>query len=441
MESCQVTLQAAPRRAQWVEVIIKSGCNLLPPSLSSCFTHFPIHVPQWSSTLFFMELKANYFWNYICMQSSLSDQMVSFFIYIHVFWCWLIFWSDCFYWSMKWAICNSNLLWSLCAHSITDSLHILSLVTSEQPVCFDVGCAVILCRNPNVLAEFSMLSNSNLRDLFVTNAGLAFDSWDLDYYTSMFQRIKRNPTSVECFDLAQSNRFLFSTKSMFHPFGFFTLCDLWPAALPPLASTAVIGSFGVGWRSTGRSRRRPSSAWSWAPRVTATRTTSSNSATTAGGHQQRSVGVAAFRLTRPHCPKLVFSSGIQGAELECIYPTDPSQASPYQTRRSLRHVIFTAETHNFPTGRPRRHKKTSRWLVFPVVFSVSVTSHIMLTWISALPPGVAPFSGATTGTGGRIRDVQSAGKGGHVIAGTAGYCFGNLHIPGVFVCGCVRASV
>ncbi|TSN30209.1 Phosphoribosylformylglycinamidine synthase [Bagarius yarrelli] len=44
--------------------------------------------------------------------------------------------------------------------------------------------------------------------------------------------------------------------------------------------------------------------------------------------------------------------------------------------------------------------------------------------------GVAPFSGATTGTGGRIRDVQSAGRGGHVIAGTAGYCFGNLHIPG-----------
>lgn len=34
------------------------------------------------------------------------------------------------------------------------------------------------------------------------------------------------------------------------------------------------------------------------------------------------------------------------------------------------------------------------------------------------------------GTGGRIRDVQAAGRGGHVIAGTAGYCFGNLHIPG-----------
>lgn len=37
-------------------------------------------------------------------------------------------------------------------------------------------------------------------------------------------------------------------------------------------------------------------------------------------------------------------------ELECVYPKDPSEASPYETRRSLRHVIFTAETHNFPTG-------------------------------------------------------------------------------------------
>ncbi|KAL5012475.1 hypothetical protein ScPMuIL_011026 [Solemya velum] len=36
--------------------------------------------------------------------------------------------------------------------------------------------------------------------------GLAFDDWDLDYYTSLFtDKIKRNPTSVECFDLAQSN--------------------------------------------------------------------------------------------------------------------------------------------------------------------------------------------------------------------------------------------
>lgn len=56
-------------------------------------------------------------------------------------------------------------------------------------------------------------------------------------------------------------------------------------------------------------------------------------------------------------------------------------------------------------------------------------SHVVII-SSVFWSGVAPFSGATTGTGGRIRDVQSAGKGGHVIAGTAGYCFGNLHIPG-----------
>lgn len=44
---------------------------------------------------------------------------------------------------------------------------------------------------------------------------------------------------------------------------------------------------------------------------------------------------------------------------------------------------------------------------------------------------MAPFPGATTGTGGRIRDVQATGRGAHVIAGTAGYCFGNLNIPGM----------
>ena len=36
--------------------------------------------------------------------------------------------------------------------------------------------------------------------------GLAFDEWDLNYYTKLFQeKIGRNPTNVECFDLAQSN--------------------------------------------------------------------------------------------------------------------------------------------------------------------------------------------------------------------------------------------
>uniref|UniRef100_I3J3D9 Phosphoribosylformylglycinamidine synthase n=1 Tax=Oreochromis niloticus TaxID=8128 RepID=I3J3D9_ORENI len=168
--------------------------------------------------------------------------------------------------------------------------------------------------------------------------GLAFDSWDLDYYTLMFQRIERNPTSVECFDLAQSN-----SEHSRH------------------------------WFFRGRM--------------------------VIDGKEQKETLFSLIMDTQRHSNQnnvIKFcdnSSGIKGMELEFIYPKDPSQASPYETRRSLRHVIFTAETHNFPTG-------------------------------------VSPFSGATTGTGGRIRDVQSAGRGGHVIAGTAGYCFGNLHIPG-----------
>ena len=36
--------------------------------------------------------------------------------------------------------------------------------------------------------------------------GLGFDDWDKDYYLHMFtQDLKRDPTSVELFDMAQSN--------------------------------------------------------------------------------------------------------------------------------------------------------------------------------------------------------------------------------------------
>lgn len=36
--------------------------------------------------------------------------------------------------------------------------------------------------------------------------GLAFDEWDLEYYTKMFRDdLGRDPTNVELFDIAQSN--------------------------------------------------------------------------------------------------------------------------------------------------------------------------------------------------------------------------------------------
>lgn len=88
-----------------------------------------------------------------------------------------------------------------------------------------------------------------------------------------------------------------------------------------------------------------------------------------------------------------FHSAIKGFKHTKLRPTHvrgPSQVIQEVTESD---IIFTAETHNMPTA-------------------------------------VAPFSGATTGTGGRIRDVQGVGRGGHTVAGTAGYTVGNLHIPG-----------
>jgi phosphoribosylformylglycinamidine synthase len=55
------------------------------------------------------------------------------------------------------------------------------------------------------------------------------------------------------------------------------------------------------------------------------------------------------------------------------------------------HLTLTAETHNHPTG-------------------------------------VAPYPGAATGVGGRIRDNQVVGRGGLVQVGGAAYCVGNLHL-------------
>jgi phosphoribosylformylglycinamidine synthase len=87
------------------------------------------------------------------------------------------------------------------------------------------------------------------------------------------------------------------------------------------------------------------------------------------------------------------SSGIKGYDCWTILPEQPGRPAPFKKERVNYHIIFTAETHNFPTG-------------------------------------VAPFPGAETGTGGRIRDVHATGKGGLVVAGTAAYCVANLLIPG-----------
>ncbi|GLH08832.1 CLUMA_CG000196, isoform A [Gryllus bimaculatus] len=168
--------------------------------------------------------------------------------------------------------------------------------------------------------------------------GLAFDNWDLDFYTDLFKnKLKRNPTSVECFDLAQSN----SEHSRHWFFKGLMVLD------GKEQSDSLIDMI-----------------------IDTQNSSNSNN-------------VIKFSDN---------SSAIKGFEVSSLQPSNPTEASSFNKVNGLSHLIFTAETHNFPTG-------------------------------------VAPFSGATTGTGGRIRDVHAVGRGGHYIAGTAGYSVGNLLIP------------
>ncbi|XP_063979730.1 phosphoribosylformylglycinamidine synthase [Diachasmimorpha longicaudata] len=168
--------------------------------------------------------------------------------------------------------------------------------------------------------------------------GLAFDDWDLDFYTNLFRdRLKRNPTSVECFDLAQSN-----SEHSRHWF---------------FKGKMIIN---------GREGEK----------------TLFEMITDTQNHSNPN-NVIKFADN---------SSAIEGFNVDVLVPKATDICSEMILKNIKKHLIFTAETHNFPTG-------------------------------------VAPFSGATTGTGGRLRDIQGCGRGGYYIAGTAGYSVGNLHIP------------
>ncbi|MCJ7628162.1 MAG: AIR synthase-related protein, partial [Longimicrobiales bacterium] len=169
--------------------------------------------------------------------------------------------------------------------------------------------------------------------------GLAFDEWDLEYYTDLFvKRVGRNPTSVEAFDIAQSN----SEHSRHWFFKGRLVID--GQEMPNHLIEVV---------------QRPLEA-----------------------HPSNSV--IAFKDN---------SSTIRGPSARTLIPREVGHPSPLQEEDVAFDVLFTAETHNFPSG-------------------------------------VAPFPGAETGTGGRIRDTHATGRGSLVVAGTAAYCVGNLMIPG-----------
>lgn len=79
------------------------------------------------------------------------------------------------------------------------------------------------------------------------------------------------------------------------------------------------------------------------------------------------------------------SSVFKGYEISLLYLDYKTHM--YQIKNKEYHFTFTAETHNFPTS-------------------------------------ICPFQGASTGSGGRIRDNQCVGRSGLPISGIAGYCVG-----------------
>ncbi|GMN54709.1 hypothetical protein TIFTF001_023839 [Ficus carica] len=171
--------------------------------------------------------------------------------------------------------------------------------------------------------------------------GLAFDEQDLQYYTRLFrQDIKRNPTTVELFDIAQSNsehsrHWFFTGKIVIdgQPMNR-TLMQIVKSTLQANPNNSVIG----------------------------------------------------FKDN---------SSAIKGFPVKQLRPSQPGSTCPLELALRDLDVLFTAETHNFPCA-------------------------------------VAPYPGAETGAGGRIRDTHATGRGSFVVASTAGYCVGNLNMEGSY---------
>ncbi|XP_076278992.1 phosphoribosylformylglycinamidine synthase [Lasioglossum baleicum] len=238
--------------------------------------------------------------------------------------------------STRYCIKHNGKLDKILEDAITDTLHDkMTQCRYTRPIeTFDHGF------RPEKWFEVDILKGGR-KALEEVNSklGLAFDNWDLDFYTDLFlNKLKRNPTSVECFDLAQSN-----SEHSRHWF--------------------FKGNMVVDNEEMKKSLL---------DMITETQKYSNPNNTIKFSDN---------------------SSAIKGYQVKALRPTFTYRCSPLHLESVIQDLIFTAETHNFPTG-------------------------------------VAPFSGATTGTGGRLRDIQGIGRGGYYIAGTAGYSVGNLRIPG-----------
>ena len=67
-------------------------------------------------------------------------------------------------------------------------------------------CAPVAVSEPSVCV-LTLLVGTGAQALEDANSdmGLGMDSQDIEYYTKVFTDLGRNPTSVECFDVGQSN--------------------------------------------------------------------------------------------------------------------------------------------------------------------------------------------------------------------------------------------
>ena len=93
---------------------------------------------------------------------------------------------------------------------MTEQRYINPITSFELPINSKPWAEVdVLNHGTNALREISK------------ELGLSFDDWDIEYYTELFRdTLKRNPTSVDSFDLAQSNPE--HPRHWFFKVGFFT---------------------------------------------------------------------------------------------------------------------------------------------------------------------------------------------------------------------------
>ena len=128
------------------------------------------------------------------------------------------------------------------------------------------------------------------------NMGLGLDGWDIEFYYDLFtNRIKRNPTNVECFQLSQAN-------SEHSRHWFFKGCLLIDGKEVPETLLQLI--------------MKPLD-------------------------ENPSNSLIAFKDN---------SSAIKGFKIDTIIPEKPGYCSRFVPEKAIYHIILTAETHNFPSG-------------------------------------------------------------------------------------------